>query len=70
MLGVSPSHIIWPTIHMLTKVNSRVWPDIRFGLISGRIPVIETIQIPDIWLIYNARYPVIRPNPSKKTTTM
>ena len=31
-----------------------LYPDIRPFLISGRIPDIETIRIPDIRLIYNA----------------
>ena len=37
----------------------RVGPDIRQFSISGRIPDNETIQMPDIRLIYNAGYPVI-----------
>ena len=48
-----------------------VWPDIRPFSISGRIPDIETIRIPDIWLIFNAVYPVIRPDiqyPIKKVS--
>ena len=40
----------------------RVGPDIRQFPISGQIPDIETIRIPDIRLIYNAKYPVIRLN--------
>ena len=36
-----------------------IWPDIHPFSISGRIPDIETIQIPNIRLIYNAGYPII-----------
>ena len=38
----------------------RVWLDVRPFSISGRIPDIESIRVPDIWLIYNAGYPVIQ----------
>ena len=41
-------------------IKIRVVPDIRPFLISCRIPDIKTIRIPDIRLISNAGYLVIR----------
>ena len=50
--------IIFSVATFLEAITTRVGPDIRFG----RIPDIKTIQMADILLIYNAGYPVIRPD--------
>ena len=48
--------------HLSAIVLSRVGPDIRSVSITGRIPDIRTIRLHDIRLIFDAGYPVIRPD--------